>query len=126
MNKIVLFKRSVAAVGACIALASALLAATAGSAEGATTSNQFTLCATGNYTAQAVFDDRHLSSHLVPKGQCTTVPVNGLSNDHVTVIGFFNNNPGVSFTVGSFSFNDGVGGGADAAGTTTAPQLRRW
>lgn len=128
MNKMSLFKRVGAAVVAGAALSSVVVLATAGSAAAATTPNQFTLCATGNYSAGALFPDRgDLSTVLVPAGHCLTLPnTRDKSSDTVVVLGRYNTHPDVSFTVGSFTFNDSVGGGADASGTTTAPRLLPW
>jgi hypothetical protein len=119
--------RPVTSLGVAGALAAAVVAMTGGSAVAATTAHQFTLCSTGNYSSGAVFSDRHLSTVLIPAGRCVTLTsLTGISSDHVTVLGAYNTAPDARFTVGSFSFNDNTGGGADAAGTTTAPQLERW
>lgn len=128
-------RRMSAVVGTAAAVMAAL-AATAGAAAAATTANQFTLCATGNYAAFAVFPNRgNFSTFVVNPGNCTTVHLSGMTNDSVAVKGEFNGtgpNGGTSGsstgsrTIGSFSFNDSVGGGADAAGTTGAPELLRW
>jgi hypothetical protein len=127
MNKSHMLKRAGVALVAVAGLTSTLAVMTAGSAAAATTSNQFTLCSTGNYTSQVRFNSRgDFSSLLVPKDECTTISTTGISSDSITVLGFYNNHPNVSFTVGSFTYDDSVGGGADAAGTTTAPQLLRW
>jgi hypothetical protein len=119
--------RPIAALGVAGALAAAVVVLTGGSAVAATTAHQFTFCSTGNYRSGAVFTDRHASTVLIPSGQCVTFTgLTGISSDHVTVVGVYNTAPNVSFTVGSFAFNDNTGGGADAAGTTTAPLLERW
>jgi hypothetical protein len=120
--------RPVAALGAAGVLAAAVVGLTGGSAAAATTAHQFTLCSTGNYSSGAVFDSRGgLETVLVPAGQCLTITdMTGISSDHVTVLGRYNNPPHATFTVGSFTFNDNTGGGADAAGTTTMHNLEIW
>jgi hypothetical protein len=127
VGKFGIIKKSAAVAAGGVVIVSALAFTTAGSAAAATTANQFTLCATGNYAAYVTFPDRGKASSFVAEaGTCQTVKTTGDTSEHITVFGLYNTHPDVHFTVGSFVYNDAVGGGADAAGTTTAPKLERW
>jgi hypothetical protein len=125
-------KRAAGAAILGVALSAGLIAVAGGPAAAATTAHQFTICATGNYTAYAVLPNRNMQTGFVTNNlknvaNCATISdLKNIHSDHVIVKGIWNTHPDSSFVVGTFSFDDDEGGGADAGGSTTAPRLLRW